>query len=92
MTDLRTSSSPLPDILDFLLHLFMSRSSELKRDEVREQARGHWMALSVYLKDQVDVIPVDPDPNGRHPDPIPPRREAHRNVRARFQPRHRQIA
>lgn len=88
------SHSPLPDILDFLLTLYMSRAGEMKRDEVREQARLHWNALGNYLKSIAteDLERLDP--------PVPEERRVarghragnHRSVRERFTPRRQAIA
>ena len=59
------SGSPLPELLSWLLDLFMSNAGEMKRDEVREGARRHWMALSAYPKEEIppDTTPIEvPEP------------------------------
>ena len=99
--------SPLPDILEFLLTLFMARSGEFKRDDVREAARKAYIALSSYLKEQADQHQpsfVDlPHTNGGNHDktddidlaPAPPRhtqsRTISRTVREHFSPRQRHL-
>lgn len=81
-------NSPLVDIQEFLLALFMSRAGDLGRDEVRELARKHWIALTGYLKGDAEP---EPEPVEPQPPLVPAVRKERRDhgVRNRFQPRHR---
>jgi hypothetical protein len=87
--------NPLPDILQFLLTLTMSKASDLGRDEVREASRRAWLALSTYMKQEALAQIEESEPEEVEQTPQRANgvsKTISRSIRERFQPRTHRVA